>query len=76
MEKHADDELDAVQEHDEEHPGEEHHKHHGGEIVHKLEEGWHHLEDLTGGRAHVELAGEDQQSNFEHIEDHQSAREH
>ena len=45
-------------------------------LEHKLEDGWHHLEDLTGGRAHIEAAGEDQVSNFEGIEHHEDAEHH
>ncbi len=64
---------------EEQHEAGEHaegHHHHGEEILHKIEHGWQHLEDLTGGRAHIELAGEDQESNFEHIERHENAEHH
>lgn len=37
---------------------------------------WHRLEDATGGRAQVLKAGDQQQSNFEHIEGHQDAEDH
>ncbi|HEX3829175.1 MAG TPA: hypothetical protein VHV82_18075 [Sporichthyaceae bacterium] len=70
------DEVDASAEQQEAgHPAEGDH-HHGEEILHKLEHGWQHLEDLTGGRAHIELAGEDQESNFEGIEHHENAEHH
>jgi hypothetical protein len=59
--------------HDEAGEHDEQQQHHGEQIVQKLEEGWHHLEDVTGGRAHIELAGEDQESNFENIERHENA---
>ena len=71
-ERHAQvDEVDASEE-----KHEEGHHHHGAEALHKLEHGWQHLEDITGGRAHIELAGEDQESNFEHIERHENAEHH
>lgn len=67
-------EVDEVAENDGEPKAEGHH--HGGEIIHKIEEAWHHLEDLTGGRAHIEVAGEDGLSNLEGIEHHQDAEHH
>jgi hypothetical protein len=67
--------VDEVDEGAEQHD-EGHHHHHGEEVLHKLEHGWQHLEDVTGGRAHIELAGEDQVSNFEHIERHENAERH
>jgi hypothetical protein len=65
---------EGEEKHDHEHHGEGHH--HGAEILHKLEHEWQHLEDVTGGRAHIELAGEDQVSNFEGIEHHENAEHH
>jgi hypothetical protein len=55
-------------------------KHEGNEkhegVMHKLAEEWHHLEDATGGRAQIPLAGDQQESNFEGIEHHQDAERH
>ena len=69
-------EHEQVEEQDQQHHDGHHQLRHGEQIVHKLEDGWHHLEDVTGGRAHIERAGEDQESNFEHIERHENAEHH
>jgi hypothetical protein len=71
MGKHA--EHHGKSDEDEEQHGE---KHHAEGIAQKLEHGWQHLEDLTGGRAQIPPAGDQQESNFEHIERHEDAERH